>query len=55
MENDKKHVVAPGREESISLKENKVLAANDNKKKENKSNIITKTRFGNSANKYINF
>lgn len=32
MEN-KKEVVAPGKEESISLKDNKVLPGNDNKKK----------------------
>ena len=33
MENNKKEVVAPGKEESISLKENKVLPGSENKKK----------------------
>ena len=46
MENDKKHVVAPGREESISLKENKVLAANDNKKKKTNQISLQKLDLG---------
>ena len=39
MENNKKQIVAPGKEESISLKENKVLASNESIKK--KSNQIS--------------
>ena len=61
MENNKKQIVAPGKEESISLKENKVLAANENVKKKSNQISLKKLDLGtnpiniSSSNNFINF
>ena len=61
MENNKKQVVAPGKEESISLKENNVLATPDNKKKKTNQISLQKLDLGttpiniSSSNNIIDF
>ena len=61
MENNKKQVVAPGKEESISLKENNVLATTDNKKKKTNQISLQKLDLGttpiniSSSNNFIDF
>ena len=61
MENNKKQVVAPGKEESISLKENNVLATPDNKKKKTNQISLQKLDLGttpiniSSSNNFIDF
>ena len=61
MENNKKQVVAPGKEESISLKENNVLASTDNKKKKTNQISLQKLDLGttpiniSSSNNFIDF
>ena len=61
MENNKKQVVAPGKEESISLKENNVLANTDNKKKKTNQISLQKLDLGttpiniSSSNNFIDF
>ena len=61
MENHKKQVVAPGKEESISLKENNVLATTDNKKKKTNQISLQKLDLGttpiniSSSNNFIDF
>ena len=61
MENNKKQVVAPGKEESISLKENNVLSTTDNKKKKTNQISLQKLDLGttpiniSSSNNIIDF
>ena len=61
MENNKKQVVAPGKEESISLEENNVLATTDNKKKKTNQISLQKLDLGttpiniSSSNNFIDF
>ena len=61
MENNKKQIVAPGKEESISLKENKVLAANETNKKKSNQISLKKLDLGtnpiniSTSNTFINY
>ena len=61
MENNKKQIVAPGKEESISLKENKVLAATETNKKKLNQISLKKLDLGTNpiniskSNKFIDY
>ena len=61
MENNKKQIVAPGKEESISLKENKVLASNEANKKKTNQISLKKLDLGtnpiniSTSNTFINY
>ena len=61
MENNKKQIVATGKEESISLKENKVLASNEANKKKTNQISLKKLDLGtnpiniSTSNTFINY